>query len=739
MPNNKGLIRWVWPLLGWAIQAQELGEAEILKAMEQLMNVPVFSASRLRQDAKWAPAKVVVITAADLGRRGYLDLEEVLHDLAGFDFEKGFGSHWSQIYMRGERSTNSDRFLFIWDGVIQNDIWAQVTWFERQFPLSAIDRIEVMYGPASLLYGSNAMSGIIQVFTKQPEDLRGFSVQAKGGSFETRSVELVAGRALGDWRFGFIGRSLQTVNRDLTSEWWTDNAGRRRYYGLRNPEDYDLTALTARGGTDRAGVTHQEYEPASGTFWATKNGYWVPFDGRFGRRDPHYWFVQGDVGWREWNLKAISWIRQDTEDGWTTPQSLMGANWNSGGNALQLSHERDLSNGWFSKAQLLARSNSLESNTEEPDFGRTPDWNTQSLQLPKVSSLGPFIQYKLFNREYRASEVLSYKGESLSGVAGVEFIAAKVYENYYTRLTDLEPWKFKPQHEERNLAVFANGQLSLNERISLAGGVRLDHNWEAGGVGGFGNLVTSRAAVIFSPSATQVFKVIAGQAFQAPTAFQKYSTNPSRPFPSPNLKPERLSSLELGWEVSRPSWKGTVNTYLNQVENKIQLVPIPNTPQGNHFENKGRLEIFGLEAESRWFLDPKNSWYLNITANSAKDKDTGRRTGGIAPFQTQAGVEMLFRDRLGVSLRGRWVARRDTARWDDPSLLAVSSVGAYATADLSLVWYRVFRGFDLRLSAFNLGNTRYYDPGVRSADGQYYNGAILQQPFRAFLGVDYRF
>lgn len=739
MPLRSSFRRLSFPLLGLSLAAQEAAEVDILKAFERLQNVPVVSASRLSQDPKWAPAKVVVITASDLRRRGYLDLEEVLHDLAGFDFEKGFGSHWSQIYMRGERSTNSDRFIFIWDGVIQNDIWAQVTWFERQFPLSAIERIEVMYGPASLLYGSNAMSGIIQVFTKKPEDLQGLSVQAKGGSFETRAVELIAGRLQGDWRFSLIGRSLQTENRDLSSEYWTDNAGRRRYYGLRLTEDVDLGALAARGGPDRAGVLHHEYEPASGTFWATKNGYWTPFNGRYGRTDPHYWFVQGDVGWREWNLKAISWIRQDTEDGWTTPQSLMGASWNSGSNALQLSHEHELANGWTSKAQLLARSNTLESNTEEPDFGRTPEWNPSSLQLPKVSSLGPFIQYKLFNREYRASEVLSYRGEGLSGVAGAEFVAAKVYENYYTRLSDLEGWKFKPQHEERNLAAFANGQVSFNGFISFAAGVRLDHNWEAGGAGGFGNLVTSRAAVIYTPNATQVFKLIAGQAFQAPTAFQKYSTNPSRPFPSPNLKPERLSSLEFGWEIRRTTWKGTANTYLNQVENKIQLVPIPNTPQGNHFENRGRLEIFGLELESRWFLGPKHSYYLNLTANSAKDKDTGRVTGGIAPLQAQAGVEMLFWDRFGMSLRGRWVARRDTARWDDPSLLAVSSVAAYATADLSLVWYRLYPGLDLRLSAFNLGNARYYDPGVRSADGQYYNGAILQQPFRAFLGVDYRF
>ncbi len=712
---------------------------ELPPSLAELRRTPVQVASRLSQDPRWAPAKVVVLTGEDLRRRGYLDLDEVLHDLAGFDFERGFGSHWTQIYMRGQRSTNSDRFLFLWDGVIQNDIWAQVAWLERQFPLSAIERIEIMYGPASLLYGSNALSGIVSITTRAEAQRLGTTVQARGGSFHTRAAEVSTYQELRGWRFGFSGRYLETWNRDLTDETWTDAGGRTRYYGLQFPRDYDLAALAVNGGTDRAGVFHTEYEPATGRLWAMKNGFWSPFTGRYGRKDPAWWFVEGSVGFGAWDLRAMSWIRRDSEDGWTTPQALIGASWNSGAESLQLTHHAEWG-AWSSKASLLMRTSTLEPDTEEPDFGRDRPWDPAGGPLPKVNRLGPYIQYKLFNREYRALEQIAYKGGALEGVIGAELTAARVYENYYTRLTDLEPWNFKPQHDERNAGLFLNIQDQVREDLALSVGLRYDHNWEAGGPGGFGDLVTSRVAILFAPRPDQILKVTAGQAFQAPEPFKKYSTNPSRSRPSPDLKPERLQSLEVGWGLDLfPAWRLDVNGFLSLVDQQIVLVPVAGSPGDNRFENRGRLRIHGGEAELRRYLDRANSLYLNVSANRARDLEQRRDPGGIAPLQAQFGADLLFRDRWSLSLKGRWISARKTARHDDPSLLIVRDVDPYLTVDLALGWRDFLPGLELRLDLLNVGNARYYDPGVRSADGTYYNGAVLQQPFRGFIGVIYRF
>ena len=710
------------------------------EAILRLMNIPTITASRIQQTSRLTPAKVVVITAEEIRQRGYQDLEETLHDLAGFDFEKGMGVHWSQIYMRGERSANSDRFIFLWDGVVQNDIWAQVTWFERQFPLTNIERIEIMYGPASLLYGSNAMSGIINVITKKESRAQGIQVDLRQGSFATRMVEINGAHTMGDWRFMMNARGLRSQERDLSDEYWTDRNGRRRYYGLR--ADYlDFASLAANSSVDRAGRSHSEFEgdPQSGIgqLWVQKNGLWEPFSGRFGRESKH-WFVEAGAGYRGWNLRVGSWYKENSEDAWTTPQSLLGASWNAGASFLSLTHDGRLGELWSSHVQVLARTTSLEPSTEEPDFARTIPWDpNENAPLPKVKAFGPFIDYKLFNREYRASAHLDFRQSDTSAVLGAEFVAATVFENYYTRIRDDQPWSDKPQHAERNLAVFGNGQWNLGECWSLAGGLRLDHNWEAGGSGGFGNLLTSRVAAIYLPNSANTLKLIYGEAYQAPQPFKKYSTNPSRPLASPNLLPEKLNSFEFLYEFFPVfNSKNSLSLYRNRVSNKIDLVSIP---EGNRFVNRGSLLIRGGEFESRYFMDSDNSIFLNLTANSAQDDATGRDTGGIAPFQGNLGTDLLFRERLGVSFRIHYVAARKTAAWDSTSYLTAETVDPYLTCDLALHWRNLLPGFDLRLSLYNLTNVHYYDPGPRSADGQYYNGAILQQPFRGTLGVSYRF
>src|SRR5207253_3872342 len=102
-----------------------------------------------------------------------------------------------------------------------------------------------------------------------------------------------------------------------------------------------------------------------------------------------------------------------------------------------------------------------------------------------------------------------------------------------------------------------------------------------------------------------------------------------------------------------------LNAYWNRIDDKIQLVPRA-SGGGNVFAGAGRVEIIGSEAEARYFIDPNKSLFGNLTANQARDLENHRNTGGIAPVQGNFGTDLLFRGKLGVSLRGPAVARRRT-------------------------------------------------------------------------------
>src|SRR4029079_8137540 len=165
----------------------------------------VTSVSKAKEPLAQAPATVEVITGAEIERRGYPDLEAVLRDLPGFDFSRRAGASYSNVYQRGYRSIETNRTMLLIDGVEDNDLASSTAWISRQFPLSNIDRIEVVYRPASTMYGANAFAGVINVVTKQPEQIVGEGKKLGGEArlmttTNANAIEGVIGRQNADRR-----------------------------------------------------------------------------------------------------------------------------------------------------------------------------------------------------------------------------------------------------------------------------------------------------------------------------------------------------------------------------------------------------------------------------------------------------------------------------------------------------------------------------------------------------------
>ena len=163
--------------------------------LEELMDVEVISASKKPQKISEVPATVRIVTAKQIKERGYFTLEEALADLPGFQFRNILGFN-SYVFMRGINSQNQAILLFV-DGIQINELNSGGFYAGGQFNLSNVKRIEVVYGPASALYGTNAISGIINIITNDPEDINGLSVSALTGNFKTRNY---------DFKFGLYDR-----------------------------------------------------------------------------------------------------------------------------------------------------------------------------------------------------------------------------------------------------------------------------------------------------------------------------------------------------------------------------------------------------------------------------------------------------------------------------------------------------------------------------------------------------
>jgi len=151
--------------------------------LSDLMNIKVTTATKKNQLIHKVPATVRIVTADQIKERAYHNLEDVLQDLPGFQF-RNIQSFNSYSFLRGAPSQNN-LILVLVDGIQINELNSGGFYGGYQYNLQNVKQIEVVYGPSSALYGTNAISGIINIITKDAEESTGGEVSITGGSFNT--------------------------------------------------------------------------------------------------------------------------------------------------------------------------------------------------------------------------------------------------------------------------------------------------------------------------------------------------------------------------------------------------------------------------------------------------------------------------------------------------------------------------------------------------------------------------
>ena len=161
----------------------------------------VITASRVLQRAQDALPDVSLITRADIERSQARDLPTLLQNLAGMEVTQSGGMGGvASLFMRGAESRHA---LVLVDGLPMNNLNFNLAAFEH-LPLNGIERIEVVRGNVSSLYGSAALGGVIQIFTRQNSSKLGkgpwLETNGQLGSNQFRSGQVSAGQS---WASGF--------------------------------------------------------------------------------------------------------------------------------------------------------------------------------------------------------------------------------------------------------------------------------------------------------------------------------------------------------------------------------------------------------------------------------------------------------------------------------------------------------------------------------------------------------
>jgi iron complex outermembrane receptor protein len=147
----------------------------------------VYGASRYEQPTTEAPAAVTILTAADIERFGWRTLGEALRSVPGF--YTTYDRTYTYLGTRGfsRPGDYNSRLLFLLDGrrVNENIYDSAYYGFDGLVDLALVDRIEIIRGPASSVYGTSALLGLVHVVTKRGRDLAGFEAAIAGESYGT--------------------------------------------------------------------------------------------------------------------------------------------------------------------------------------------------------------------------------------------------------------------------------------------------------------------------------------------------------------------------------------------------------------------------------------------------------------------------------------------------------------------------------------------------------------------------
>ncbi|MBI4745917.1 MAG: TonB-dependent receptor [Deltaproteobacteria bacterium] len=525
----------------------------------------IVTATKHTQTLQDAPAIASVITADEIRQMGARDLMDVLKRIPGFGVTKGYYGK-EEIEVRGLKTTNSEKVKLLIDGHSVNDnLSGGAMWGFDSLTLDNVKRIEIIRGPGSALYGSNAFSAVINVITKDGKDIDGAIVTGDLGNFDTQKANLQAGKRYNDLETAF---ALDYYHTD----------------GARLMIDKDLMG--------NSGYTKDFEDKIDGSLKATWND--LTFSSKYIKRS------------RGVYLGASYVINDESEN--NTEQFF-----------VELSYKHSFSDETKLIAKLYYDQLNWKTLWELYPEG-TPGFPDGMLGEPSVNehTYGGELQLdqELFkDNTFTLGAIAEKRGQKVGHLANFDPVTFSPLPS--TALQDVVSWN---KGTSRDIfAAYAQDIWNLQKDLSLTLGLRNDQYSD------FGGAANPRGALVWKFKDNWDMKLLYGEAFRAPSFEELYNINNPVVLGNEDLKAEKMKTYEasLGF-TSNHHYTSRLSYFNNVFTDNIRLVE--QTTAGTYkFENFGGANIQGIEYEMKREFDKDAYYYINYTWQDAKDKDTNQR------------------------------------------------------------------------------------------------------------------
>jgi outer membrane receptor for ferrienterochelin and colicins len=693
-------------LSSYSLRAQDDSTRKALDlselSLEELMNIQVSTASGYMQTTAEAPSTIQVITARQIAENGYEQLEDALRDIPGIDMIHINGYAPTLIYFRGMYGAENLRALLMIDGIAENNIIGSNDIAGPAYSLHNVERIEIIWGPASALYGANAFGGVINIITKKGKDINGLHAEKGFGSFNTSVEKISLGLKKNHFGLTLSGSLYSTDGPKFTNR---DPNYNSSYVDKAYSFDGSISYSATRSETV-FGFRAFETPMGWGTFFNSPTVFLgLPSQG-YGNK--------GVLGLLARNVRSE---KSGLEDPYSRTLYLQHEfKPNEKINFLARAAYRETGIGEKSYVYITIDGKKLIRGITASYSNRTSGEFLMNYSPGEKNKLSAGIQFYQDNVERggRRSTVDTVKTYLIDG----KDIVTNLYSTFLPRVYDIR----------NNLGSYIQYALNTNllGKTNFTLGIRWDYNDY------YRNALSPRIAIVNQPNDRLTFKMQFGSAFRAPTNTEIYQSGPAF-----KLKTEKIITYEANMIYSLPKKRIVqLNAFRNELSDVIILSNLVNLNQN---KNPGEITINGLEARLNMALEANFSGFVNFTYQDAIGKNLitnfKRHVPGIAKVKGNAGIDLHVEDAFIISLTENWVGKRGA-----PSTSPYGSVDGYFLTNGTISTKKLFNDrVSASITVRNLFNTKWLDPGFRSADGFLFS-TVLEQPGISGLfkiGIDF--
>ncbi|RBQ30822.1 TonB-dependent receptor [Arcobacter sp. FW59] len=681
----------------------------------------VTTAGGYEQNIADAAATISVITAEEIEKKSFTDVTDVLKNVPGV-YVNGGGSNQS-ISIRG---MSADYTLYLIDGRPMQDNQAfspngshagnPINFLP---PLEAIERIEVIRGPASSLYGSNAMGGVINIITKKHSDK------------VTANINVEYLKADSSNKVNNDSKNVSTfinvpVVKDLLSVQLTagildtDESDYASSGALKAGSDPDYKRTNVGGkviltpnehNTITAGYTYKIQERTSNP------GKSIASESNFRGSTANGYSVDTNGNILDSNGRAVGW------DGSISRGTVTGKQKNSPSFQKSINYNYDLThelkygefllNSYltYEKSQNPTRANSRTGNGIEMD---TITANSQGTYFFDTNSLTIGANYKKENLEDGATNAITVGGVTDDSITKMERYQWALFAEDTWSVTDDLALTLSGRFDRNeffgsNFSPKAYAVYSLTDNLNLKGGVTTGYK---------------------APSLRQAAPNFAGISGGGGPAVAMVG--------NPDLKPEKSRNYELGFAYDNPDLGlgGSLMVFQTDYKNKVQSRDGTDILPGDakqywykgeyygggvkFYENVDKAEIKGLELTTDWEILDNLKYRHSYTYTDSEQKsgaNVGKPLNNISKHMFNAGLDF--------DVSSKWLLwTQANYRGKTIGTSAGVQTPSYTFVDLGTV-YKYDEKLQFSAGVYNIANKNVLDDGNSSVlDGRRYSVAM---------------